>query len=344
MTENESYSKNEKEGKNNSEWKESLYNLFYEIKSEILGSKIEIDEDEYQENINKITIPNLISYIHDSIQILVAKKIELAKEEQKEEDEKYIKEITTQGFPLSKIGDKERNIYENIIKKLEEKERNLLKLHFHHILQKEAMDIRISDLMEVEDEYEEMKTKLKYEDGRFLNNDRKDNEILIIRSENSNLKHIVDNLEEKILNLENSNEQLNKKVKALTQELEDLKSKLNDKKQTELNLSQNFFYNITNHNHNLTKNNNNKSKCLLNSDENNNNNEVIKHKVKNYYKLSNHKEKNRDEHNNTVKDYRNHNMNIISSQCHKLKSNILSYKKRPEDGGIRNEKKIIKNI
>ena len=38
-------------------WKELLYELFYEIKSEILGCKLEIEEDEYQENIRTITIP-----------------------------------------------------------------------------------------------------------------------------------------------------------------------------------------------------------------------------------------------------------------------------------------------
>ena len=41
------------------EWKELLYTLFYEIKSEILGCKIEIEEEEYQENIRLISIPNL---------------------------------------------------------------------------------------------------------------------------------------------------------------------------------------------------------------------------------------------------------------------------------------------
>ena len=70
-------------------WKELLYNLFYEIKSEILNCKIEIEEDEYQENINSITIPQLINYIHDSIQILLKKKIEDTKEEQKEVDKKF---------------------------------------------------------------------------------------------------------------------------------------------------------------------------------------------------------------------------------------------------------------
>jgi hypothetical protein len=50
------------------------------------------------------------------------------------------------------------------------------------------MEHKISEYMEMEEEFEEMKSKFKYEDGRFLNNDRKDNEILILRSENSNKK------------------------------------------------------------------------------------------------------------------------------------------------------------
>ena len=68
----------EKGKKNNSNkehmWKELLYELFYEIKSEILGTKIEIEEEEYQENIKTITIPKLVKYIHDSIQILIKKR------------------------------------------------------------------------------------------------------------------------------------------------------------------------------------------------------------------------------------------------------------------------------
>ena len=71
------------------EWKELLYILFYEIKSEILGCKIEIEEDEYKKNIRRITIPKLIKYIHDSIQILVIKKIDDTRQKQKEEDEKF---------------------------------------------------------------------------------------------------------------------------------------------------------------------------------------------------------------------------------------------------------------
>ena len=64
-------------------WKELLYELFYEIKSELLGCKIEIDEEEFQENIRGITIPKLVDYIHDSIQILVKKKMDDVRQEQK---------------------------------------------------------------------------------------------------------------------------------------------------------------------------------------------------------------------------------------------------------------------
>ena len=60
------------------------------------------------------------------------------------------------------------------------------------------MENKLIEYMDMENEFEEMKAKLKYEDGRFLINDRKDNEILIIRSENSNLKMTIKKLEEQI--------------------------------------------------------------------------------------------------------------------------------------------------
>ena len=184
-------------------WKELLYELFYEIKSEILGCKIEIEEDEYQENIKAITIPKLISYIHDSIQILIQKKIEDSKKEQKEEDDKYNIELNKNNNKTVPLNSDDRLLYENLIRKLEAKERVLSKINFQNKLQKDAMENKIGEYMEMEDEFEEMKTKLKYEDGRFLNNDRKDNEIYIIRGENSNLKKSITKLEQQITNLEN---------------------------------------------------------------------------------------------------------------------------------------------
>ena len=137
-----------------------------------MGSKIEIEEDDYQENIKKITIPKLITYIHDSIQILISEKIELSKNQQKLEDEKIFSKNKNLDHPPISISENEK--YENIIKNLEEKERFSTKIRLQDKLQKETMENKINEYMDMEDEFEEMKTKLKYEDGRFLNNDRKD--------------------------------------------------------------------------------------------------------------------------------------------------------------------------
>ena len=224
MVENESNSLIEENKNSEHNWKELLYNLFYEIKSEILGTKIEIDEDEYQENINKITIPKLITYIHDSIQILISVKIESSKNKKKIEDEEYniIKNNGKRNDPqvLNQLNFEEKLQYEDILKKLEEKERFLTKLNFVNILQREAFENKIGMYMEKEDEFEEMKSKLKYEEGRFLKNERKDNEILILRSENSKMKNIIDELEEKNKILEKKYNENNKKINLLDDEIQ----------------------------------------------------------------------------------------------------------------------------
>ena len=236
------------------EWKELLYTLFYEIKSEILGCKIEIEEEEYQENIRLITIPNLVKYIHDSIQILIIKKTEDTKKKQKEEDDKYYlakisgKNIKNKNINLS---NDEKVTYENIIKNLESHERRLYKTIFQDKLRSDAMESKIGEYMEMETEFEEMKAKLKYEGGRFLNNDRKDNEIIIIRSENTNLKSIIKKLEEKI---EKNNElqiskdrlinDLKEKIKTLEKNKIEIKNNINNSVREQLNLINGININI----------------------------------------------------------------------------------------------------
>jgi len=227
-------------------WKELLYNLFYEIKSEIINSKIEIEEDEYQENINSTTIPQLVNYIHDSIQILLKKKIEDTKEEQKELDKKFYLNTNL----ISCEDNKEKKFqnffeYENIIRNLESKQRILTKNYFQQKLQIDAMENKIEEYMEMEDEFEEMKTKLKYEDGRFLNNDRKDNEILIIRGENSILKTEINKLEEKVKSLEEIINTKEKKIEEINKELEKMKNKFEQKNET-TNISPSININIRN--------------------------------------------------------------------------------------------------
>ena len=237
-----------KELKNNNEyrWKELLYELFYEIKSEILGCKIEIEEEEYQENTRTITFQKLIKYVHDSIRILLKKKIEDAKLEQKEDDEKYYREknINQTNNILSKD---EKNQYENLIHKLESKERYITKLYFQLKLQKDAMENKISEYIEMEEEFEEMKTKLKYEEGRFLNNDRKDNEIIILRGENSNLKQSIRKFEQQIKNLENNKQKDNQLINNLQNEIKQLKIKIEElKKQIDILNAHSINININN--------------------------------------------------------------------------------------------------
>jgi hypothetical protein len=240
----ESQKSKSKYQKKEHKWKELLYNLFYEIKSEIINSKIEIEEEEYQENINSTTIPQLVNYIHDSIQILLKKKIEDTREEQKELDKKLY--LNSNQNSLNKEEKKEMNFseYESIIRNLESKQRILTKNYFQQKLQIDAMENKIEEYMEMEDEFEEMKTKLKYEDGRFLNNDRKDNEILIIRGENSILKTEINKLEEKVKSMEEVLNSKEKKIQEINAELEKIKNKFEQKNET--NISPSININIRN--------------------------------------------------------------------------------------------------
>ena len=265
---NSSHSKSKFQKKEH-KWKELLYNLFYEIKSEILNTKLEIEEDEYQENINSTTIPQLVNYIHDSIQILLKKKIEDTKEEQKELDKKfYLNSNLISNDSLKKINLEDKNFleYESVIKNLESKQRILTKNIFQQKLQIDAMENKIEEYMEMEDEFEEMKTKLKYEDGRFLNNDRKDNEILIIRGENSILKNEINKLEEKVKALEEEANNKEKKIEEISKELEKLKSKF-DEKQNEANTAPSININISNVHSNSNINNNNNEINSMNNNE-----------------------------------------------------------------------------
>ena len=269
-------------------WKELLYELFYEIKSEILGCKIEIEEEEYQENVRAITIPKLVDYLHDSIQILIKKKMDDAKLEQKKRDKRYYtNNINTP------IGLDEKEQYENIIRKLESKERKLSKVIFQNKLQKDVMENKISEYMEMEDEFEEMKTKLKYEEGRFLKNDRKDNEIIIIRGENSNLKQSIKQLEEKINTLEKDKQDKTKVINELQESMKKIKLKLKDlQKQNEIlnahciNININNVNGNNNKNGNIYNNSNNINSPNLNSPTNKEENNINKNKMMYFQKLN----------------------------------------------------------
>lgn len=62
------------------------------------------------------------------------------------------------------------------------------------------MEKQIKDYKEMEESFEQMKEKYKYPEGKYLENEIKDNEILIIRAENTNLKNVINQLEKDKMN------------------------------------------------------------------------------------------------------------------------------------------------
>jgi hypothetical protein len=124
----------------------------------------------------------------------------------------YIKELTSSlinpsylnNHPLSSNSNNISS-YESLLKKYENDIRSYSKLIFQYRAQCESLEMKIESLLEIEEEFEEMKEKYKYEEGTFLNNDKKDNEIFILRSENSKLKKVIDQLESDIKQLKNEN-------------------------------------------------------------------------------------------------------------------------------------------
>ena len=193
--------------------KELLYDLFYEIISEIKNTKIEFDKEIYDIKLKTIPTKQLIQYIHDAINILIDQRFDEGREKQKIDDLTKFKNKN----PINNT-----NIYqfENLLQKLEEKERYLINLNFKNLIEINEMKNKINDLLLIKKEYELMKSKFKYENGRFLENDRKENEILILRYENINLKKHILNIEMNIKKLEKELFEKNKKIFLLEKKIE----------------------------------------------------------------------------------------------------------------------------
>ena len=148
----------------------------------------DLDESINKENICNFKIMTIINYLKEMIYILLNNKFKInqkndvLKDDKNKDNNKYL-------LTISQL--------ENEIKKYQADIRYLMKKLFQYKIQKDAMELKINTYIEMEREYDSLKEKVKYEEGRFLNNDRKDNEILILREENSNLKkEIIINLDD----------------------------------------------------------------------------------------------------------------------------------------------------
>ena len=258
---------------NDLEDRRRIYELYYYIIEQIKGKKLNIDPKNFEEAIMTTETSTIIHYIKESIQIMINKKIEEYISNNKQIYNNNYKNYIQQCL-----------IYENQLKNLECQLRFYIRKQLQYKIQRESYENKLRNFMDMEIEYENLKQKVKYDGKNFLNNDRKENEIEILRRENSNLKKAISKMEDEkklteakreinqktILSLKNQIEKLNKKLYNVEQELSKLKDNANSKINININntktssnyiINQNFEapkrnkINLKSHNSSLTYNN-----------------------------------------------------------------------------------------
>ena len=219
------------------------------MSNNILFSKQKIT-DKFLE-INNKNIKVIINYIKDLIKVVFT-SFDSFLEKNNFNSEKENNEIIHQ--------------LNNYIIKLENDIKAYIKQVFQYKIQKDAFQCNITKFKEMKEEFDSLKEKVKYKNGKFLKDDRKDNEIFILRKENSNLKNeiekadkILKQYKEEILKKEKIIENLNKKIKGSNSKI--IKSIKNENKyciNTMFNTERdknNYFFNSENKYISTTKNN-----------------------------------------------------------------------------------------
>ena len=280
--------------------KEELFSLYKGIKDDIPNDKLPINKKNIQ-NISTLDSITLITYIKESIPLLINQKISEA-----------ITQNNNNEFSveLEENSNLKKEYYqlENQLKKAESDTRYYLKSYLKCEIQKKVLEMKLNAYMCLEEEYEDLKEKVKYEGGKFLDNERKDNEIFILRAENSSLK-------KEIVKLENINKNKDYKIKEHLKTIKDLQNNVENLNRKIFNLKK-----IINNN-NINNNEINSKYKTLSKDRNNsmvdlgfnkNNNENIFNKVEYFRKI------------NTKNNYNNdiRNVKSIYPQTFKLKRKI----------------------
>ena len=183
------------------EIKQELYNLYKAIQNSIKENNI---------NLNDLTDIQDISYYDCSALIDNIKNITTL-------SLTYNNNFKNEEIKLSNNKNKEEHYIqmESMIKKLEFDIKYYLKNLLHYKIQNNSLEQKINSLMSIEEDYEDLKQKVKYDGSKFLENDRKENEIMILKNENSKMKKVITNLERQKLILENEKNELYDKVKKL---------------------------------------------------------------------------------------------------------------------------------
>ena len=269
------------------EIKEDLYMLYLELKETLTSKNISLSKDQLSEAINTTSVNIIIEYIREMINILI--NIKFPKKEEiiinRTKDEK----------------DREISQMENQIRKLEYDIKFLLQKEFQNKIKRDTLEMKVNSYMEMENEFEELKEKVKYQGGEFLNNERKDNEIIILRQENGILKKEIEKHEI-------NNKKYESKIKSEQETIQDLTNQISllNKKVSKLEL-------LTSQKENSIQPNTNNSSSI-NININNNGNSSSKWIIK---------QENQDNHNNN-NNYNSNNPNLNSFTNYKIKTRKIN--------------------
>ena len=270
--------------------KEELFSLYQNIKSIVPNEKMPTNRENNTEDINSYNSLILINNIKDLIPLITNNK----------NFDNNNREFNSEFTDYNKILE-DYNQLENQIRKLEVDNKYYLKILMQYKIQNNSLEMKLNAYMSLEDEYEELKEKVKYEGGKFLENDRKDNEIIILRNENSNLK-------KEILKLEIKNKTSEKKMKEYQKTIKELQSNVENLNKKIFNLDKIIKDIKNNYNHN------NNNSCT--------NENIGKKKISNsnmhYYQSNNSL--------NSLKDIINHNHKFNNQRVlnfHSPKNDIL---------------------
>ena len=271
------------------EIKEELYMLYLELKEEITSKNISLSKDQIAEAVNTTSVNIIIEYIREMVYILINTKFP----KNLENNHKRTKE------------EKERDIFqmENQIRKLEYDIKYLIQKEFQNKIKRDTLEMKVNSYMEMENEFEELKEKVKYQGGEFLNNERKDNEIIILRQENGILKKEIEKHEM-------NNKKYESKIKSEQETIQELTKQISllNKKVSKLELVTSQKEN------NIPQNNNNSSSININI--NNNGNSSSKWIIK---------QENQDLHNNiNNNNYNSNNPNLNSFTNYKVKTRKIN--------------------
>ena len=307
----------------NLDFKEQLYVFYLEIKGELTKKNIEIEKSKLQEIANSTNPSTILNYIRELFYMII--NIKLPPEIEKQE----INNKTN-----NKLND--LNQLENHIRKLEYDIRILLQREFQNKIKRDTLEMKLNAYMEMENEFEELKEKVKYEGGKFLNNERKDNEIIILRQENSILKKEIKKYKE-------NNDLYESKIKSEQETITELKKQISSlsKKVTKIEKENINIKQPNNHNSsiniNINNNGNSSSKWIIKqenqeiSNNTNNSNSLIP----NMNPGSSFALKKRRI-NNFTKNYRKFNSNLGQTTTNnynlKLRSKLNLYEKRINNG------------